>query len=163
MDNMMKQPSDPPQPRSKDHVQQCIEEMMEFLTKYKEERSADQEEMFDLNAIRIVEHEVDQSEPQTIVESQPMQMTSTLDREENVQHNRYLVKPHQARLKMIKGAAEARMFDLNELEEIRLESTRNLETSSELMATEQNLSHNVSTTTNHSGISTNTFQLAHQK
>ena len=69
---------------------------MEFLTKYKEERSADQEEMLDLNAIRMVEHKVDQSEPQTIVESQYMQMTSTLDREENVQHNKNLMKPHQA-------------------------------------------------------------------
>ena len=59
VDNMMKRPLDPPQPRSKDHVQQCIEEMMDFLTKYKEERSADQEEMFDLKAVRIVEHEVD--------------------------------------------------------------------------------------------------------
>ena len=119
MDNMMKQPSDPPQPRSKDHVQQCIEEMLEFLTKYKEEGSVDQEKMFDLKAVRIVEHEVDQSvykvdhsEPQTLVESQPMQKASTLDREEDVQHNRNLVKPHQARLKMIKRAAEARIFQL---------------------------------------------------
>ena len=77
---------------------------MEFLTKYKEERSANQEEMFDLNAIRIVEHEVDQSEPQTIVESQPMQKMSTLDREENVRHTRNLVKPHQARQEVINGA-----------------------------------------------------------
>ena len=76
---------------------------MEFLTKYKEERSADQEEMFDLNAIRIVEHEVDQSEPQTTVEFQPLQMKSTVDREEEVQHNRNLVKPHQARKKVING------------------------------------------------------------
>ena len=94
---MMKQRSKLPQPKSRDHVQQCIEEMIEFLTKYKEERSADQEEMFDLKAVRTVEHEVDQPEPQPIVESQPLQMKSTLDREEEVQHNRNLEKPHQAR------------------------------------------------------------------
>ena len=115
MDNMMKQPSDPPQPRSKDHVQQCIEEMMEFLTKYKEERSADQEKMFDLNAIRIVEHEVDQSEPQTTVESQPLQMKSTVDREKEVQHNRNLVKPHQARKEVINGAEGRETFTQVEL------------------------------------------------